>query len=137
MSVEEQQVIKQESYSEAIRYMENAKESLKKAGKEDHYYKDPKYVKTACGTAYNGVLIALDAYLVLKGIKKKTKRRKSIEYYCEELGRLDKKMLRTVNNAYDILHLSGYYDGILDARVVKVGFDEAYVIIDKIKPEQT
>ncbi|MDR1224830.1 MAG: DUF5618 family protein [Tannerella sp.] len=134
MSIEEQQVIKQKSYSEAIRYMENAKESLKKAGKEDHYYKDRKYVKTACGTAYSGILIALDAYLSLSGVKK-TGRRKSIEYYCEQLGRLDKKMLRTVNNAYEILHLSGYYDGILDARVVKAGMDEAYGIIDKIKPE--
>jgi uncharacterized protein (UPF0332 family) len=135
MSTEEQQVIKQESYSEAIRYVENAKEFLKKAGKEDYYYKDPKYVKIACGTAYNSVLIALDAYLILKGIKK-TKRRKSIEYYCEHLGSLDKKLLRTVNNAYNILHLSGYYDGILDARVIKNGFDEACEIIDKIKPEQ-
>jgi hypothetical protein len=135
MSTEEQQLIKQESYSEAIRYMENAKENLKKAGKEDYYYKDRKYVKTACGVAYNGVLIALDAYLSLKGIKK-TKGRKSIEYYCEHLGNLDKKMLRQVNNAYTILHLSGYYDGILDVRIVKSGFDDAYEIINKIKPEQ-
>jgi uncharacterized protein (UPF0332 family) len=134
MSIDEQQLIKQQSYSEAIRYMDNAKETLKKAGKEDHYYNDRKYVKTACGTAYNGMLLALDAYLLLKGIKH-TKRRKSIEYYCEQIGKLDKKMLRQVNNAYEILHLSGYYDGILDIRVVKVGFDEAYGIINKIKPD--
>ncbi|MDR0613459.1 MAG: DUF5618 family protein [Dysgonamonadaceae bacterium] len=135
MSTDEQQLIKQQSYAEAIRYMENAKETLKKAGKEDHYYKDRKYVKTACGTAYNGVLIALDAYLRLKGIKK-TKGRKSIEYYCEQVGNLDKKMLRQVNSAYETLHLSGYYDGILNARIIKTGFDEAYGIIEKIKPEQ-
>jgi predicted ribosome quality control (RQC) complex YloA/Tae2 family protein len=135
MSTEEQQVIKQESYSEAIRYMENAKETLKKAGKEDYYYKDRKYVKTACGTAYNGVLIALDAYLSLKRIKK-TKGRKSIEYYYEHLGRLDKKMLRQLDSVYEVLHLSGYYDGILNARTIKTGFDDAYGIIDKIKPEQ-
>jgi tRNA G37 N-methylase TrmD len=65
---------------------------------------------------------------------KKTKRRKSIEYYCEHLGNIDKKMLRQVNNAYEILHLCGYYDGILDVRVVTAGLDEAYGIIDKIKP---
>lgn len=134
MSTEEQQVIKQESYSEAIRYMENAKETLKKAGKEDHYYKDSKYVKTACGTAYNGLLIALDAYLSLNGIEK-TKKRKSIEYYCKHLGKLDRKMLRQVNNAYTILHLYGYYDGILDVHVVKSGLEDAFRIIDKIKPD--
>lgn len=43
--------------------MENATETLKKAGKDGKYYKDEKYVKTACGTAYNGVLKALDIYL--------------------------------------------------------------------------
>jgi uncharacterized protein (UPF0332 family) len=135
MCPKEQQLIKQQSYSEAIRYMENARETLKKAGKVDHYYKDRKYVKTACGTAYSGVLIALDAYLLLKGIEKK-KGRKSIEYYCEQVANFDKKMLRQLNSAYEILHIFGYYDGTLNARVIKTGFDEAYGIINKIKPEQ-
>jgi hypothetical protein len=45
-------------------------------------------------------------------------------------------MLRQVNNAYEILHMSGYYDGIQDAIVVKRGFDEACEIIDRIKPVQ-
>jgi hypothetical protein len=43
-------------------------------------------------------------------------------------------MLRHVNNAYEVLHLSGYYDGNQDARIIKIGFDEAYEIIEKIKP---
>jgi uncharacterized protein (UPF0332 family) len=136
MSIDEQQLIKQKSYSEAIRYMENAKGTLKKAGKDNQRYKDPKYVKTACGTAYNGVLLALDAYFLLKGIKK-TKGRKTIEYYCEQLSKLDKKLLQRLNNAYDALHLNGYYEGTLNAHIVKAGFDDAYGIINKIKPEQT
>ena len=136
MSIEEQQQMKVEYYAEAMRYMENAKETLAKAGKEDGYYKDKKYVKTACGIAYNGVLLALDAYLVLKGVKKKTKNRKSIEYYEENISKLDKKLLNYLDGAYQILHLSGYYDGIKDARVIKNGFDTAYKIIEKIRPEQ-
>jgi uncharacterized protein (UPF0332 family) len=129
------QAIRQEAYSEAVRYMENARETLKKAGKEDQRYKDPKYVKTACGTAYSGVLLALDAYLLLKGIKK-TKRRKSIEYYCKHLSNLDGKLLHRLNNVYEALHLNGYYEGVLNARIVKAGFDDAYKIIDSIKPQQ-
>ena len=35
---------------------------------------------------------------------------------------------------YNILHLSGYYDGIGSVDVVKAGFIEANKIIDKIKP---
>ncbi|KAA6314200.1 hypothetical protein EZS27_035148 [termite gut metagenome] len=113
--------------------MNNATETLKRAGKEDKYYTDKKYVRTACGTAYNGVLIALDTYLLLKGIKK-TRGRKSIEYYQEQIGKVDKKLLKDVNGAYEALHLSGYYDGILDAVVIKSGFREAYEIINRIKP---
>ena len=137
MSTEEQYTIKEKYYTEATRYMENAKEYLKNAKKEGNFYNDKKYVKTACGTAYSGLLVALDCYLMLKGINKPTKKqRKSIEYYQSNLTKIDKKMLKYLNSAYDILHLWGYYDGIEDAVVVKRGFDNAYKIIDKIKPTE-
>ena len=135
MSVDEQNQLKETYHSEAVRYMDNAKEYLKNAQKEGNYYRDVKYVKTACGTAYNGVLIALDCFLILKGIHKPTgKERKSIEYYQKNLGKLDRKMLDYVNGAYKILHLWGYYDGIESVSVVKEGFTEANKIIDRIKP---
>jgi hypothetical protein len=135
MSISEQEALKATYYSEAIRYMDNAKEYLKNAKKEGNFYHDKKYVKTACGTAYNGLLVALDCYLALKGIDKpKKKQRKSIEYYQSNITRMDKKMLDYLNNAYEILHLWGYYDGIGDVRVVNAGFDNAYNIIEKIKP---
>jgi len=136
MSIEEQQEIKERYYGEAVRYMDNAKEYLKNAKKEGNIYRDPKYVRTACGAAYNGVLIALDCFLILKGIHTpdNKKVRKSIEYYQKNLGKLDGKMLDNLNVTYKILHLYGYYDGIEDAIVVKRGFDLANTLIEKIKP---
>ncbi len=120
-------------YNEAIRYMENAKEVLHKAGKEDRFYQDAKYVKMACGTAYSGVLIALDGYFLLKEVKK-SKGRKSIQYYEANVGKIDKKLLTYLNNAYEILHLSGYYDGVTSVNTITDGFELAYSIIEKIKP---
>ena len=135
MSVEEQESVKERYYSEAIRYMDNAKEYLKSAKKEGNFYHDSKYVRTACGMAYSGVLIALDGFLKLKGMSRTSGRqRKSIEYYQSNITKIDKKMLDYLNSAYQVLHLSGYYDGIGDAIVVKRGFDLAYTLIDKIKP---
>ena len=135
MSVDEQNQIKEKYHGEAVRYMDNAKEYLKNAQKEGNFYRDIKYVRTACGTAYNGVLIALDCFFILKGIHKPTKReRKSIEYYQNNLGKLDRKMLDYLNVTYKILHLWGYYDGIESVNVVKEGFDFANKIINKIKP---
>jgi len=136
MLIQEQQKLKTKYYSEAMRYMDNAKECLKNAKKEDGYYFDQKYVRMACGTAYSGVLVALDYFLKLKSINKpKGKERKSIEYYQENLSIQDKKMLNQLNTVYEILHVSGYYEGIKKASVIKIGFDEAYKIIERIKPE--
>jgi hypothetical protein len=135
MSITEQQSLKEMYYNEAIRYMDNAKENLKNAKKEGGFYHDKKYVKTACGVAYNGLLVALDGFLILKGVDKpKGKERKSIEYYQGNINKIDKKMLNNLNGAYEVLHLWGYYDGITDAIVVKRGFDLAYTLINKIKP---
>jgi hypothetical protein len=114
--------------------MDNAKEHLKNAQKEGDFYHDIKYVKTACGTAYSGLLVALDGFLRLKDIKPKGKERKSIEYYQSNITKIDKKMLDYLINAYKILHLWGYYDGIGKVSIVKDGFDMAHKIIDKIKP---
>jgi len=134
MSTEEQQALKQKSYAEAMRYMENAKETLQKAVKEDDFYRDKKYVRSACGTAYSGVLIALDTYLALKDVEMPKKKRRSIEFYTKNVAKIDKKMLNYLDVVYNILHLDGYYDGILHARIIKEGFDVAYQVIDKIKP---
>jgi hypothetical protein len=136
MSIQEQEQTKEMYYSEAVRYMDNAREYLKNAKKEDNFYQDKKYVKTACGTAYSGLLVAMDGFLTLKDLKPKAKERKSIEFYQRNITKIDKKMLNTLNSAYEILHLLGYYDGITDAIVVKRGFDLADALIDRIKPSE-
>jgi hypothetical protein len=134
MSIEEQQELKQKSYAEAMRYMSNAKETLQKAKKEDNHYKDAKYIRMACGTAYSGTLLALDAYLTSKDVELPKRKRRSIEFYTVNVGILDRKMLQYLNDVYDILHLDGYYDGIRNAKVIHAGFESAYEIINKIKP---
>ena len=135
MSIQEQETVRKKYYNKAVRYMDNAKECLQKAQKDGKYYNDPKYVKMACGTAYSGLLVALDGFLILKKVElPKGKDRKSIEFYHNNLVQLDRKMLNTLNSAYEILHLFGYYDGIKSVKVVKEGFDDAYSIIKKIKP---
>ena len=134
MSLQEQLELKEKTYAEAMRYMDNAKETLKKARKEDFFYSDRKYVSSACGIAYRGVLVALDAYLKMKSIEEPKKRRKSIEYYESNISKSDKKMLNYLDTVYGVLHIEGYYECILDSRVISAGFDSAYRIIDKIKP---
>ncbi len=63
MSRDEQEKTRNKYYNEAIRYMDNAKATLKHANKRDGFYQDKKYVKTACGTAYN------TAYNIIEKIK--------------------------------------------------------------------
>jgi len=135
MSIHEQQLLKEHYYAEALRNMDNAKENLQKADKSGKFYNDAKYVKAACGIAYSGLLVALDGYIILKGMKKPNKKeRKSIEFYQSNIAKIDKKMLNYLNGAYNILHLSGYYDGNTSVNVIREGFNLAYTLIEKIKP---
>jgi len=137
MTPEEQNAFLSKNYTEAIRYMNNAKETLKRAEKQDDgYYRDAKYVRTACGTAYLGVLRAIDAWLAIKGLPISGKKmQKSIDLYEYTIAKIDKKMLSRLKSAYNILHLEGYYREETNMKAIEGGFDAAYEIIDKIKPE--
>jgi hypothetical protein len=88
----------------------------------------------ACGTVYSGMLVALEAWLRLKGVPEA--KRKSIDYYRKNIGKLDRKLLTNLNDAYDNLHLLGYYDGNLRVPVIQDGFNIALGIIERLKPAQ-
>ena len=120
-------------YKEAMRYINNAEEDLKLSGTEDKFFKDIKYVQSACGLAYLGMLKALDFLFVIKKFPKK-RGRKSIEYYQVNLSKTDKKLLNHLNNAYAILHLDGYYGGINKIKIIEEGFESAVSIINALKP---
>ena len=97
MSAAEQQQVKTKYCKEALQYMDNARETLKKAGKEDNYYND--------------------------------------EYYQSNVIKYDKKLNTELKNAYDILHLSGYYDGVTNVTVITEGFKIAGDISKRIEPD--
>ena len=120
-------------YIETMRYIQNAKEDLNLSGKEGKFYVDEKYVKSACGIAYSGMLKTLDYLFDFRAVPKK-RGRKSIEYYKGILADLDKNLLKYLNNGYEVLHLYGYYDGGDKIAVIEQGLDDAISIINALKP---
>jgi phosphopantetheinyl transferase (holo-ACP synthase) len=116
------------TYAEAMRYVENAKECLKKAGKSGSYYSDPKYVKMAGNTLWNGVLVALAAKFPVKG-------RPDIDKYRQEVGKLNKSKLKALNAGYSTCHLSMGYDGNISVAVVNVGLKTAEELIEWAAPD--
>jgi hypothetical protein len=42
-------------------------------------------------------------------------------------------MLNALNDAYEILHLAGYYDGLSNVKVITEGFEKAQCFIQKLK----
>lgn len=114
-----------DNLQEARRYFNNAKEILsEKAKKEGKFYQDKKYVKLAGHAAYSGVLIALDDVF-----GNKDGGRKSVDWYKEQLAKVDKKALSTFNGAYQTLHLAMSYDGNIVANVSKSGIELADTLI--------
>jgi hypothetical protein len=122
------------SFDEATRFMGNARKELGLAKKNGAIYEDKKHVQGACGYAYLAVLKAVDGIFILRNVPKPNKKgRRSIEYYTEGLSHIDKKMLTSLNLAYDMLHLYGYYDGFNGVKGILSGFEEAESILKKLK----
>lgn len=122
---------------EAIRYLENAREILKKAPIEDNTFTDIKPVQEACGTAYLAILKAIDEYLIKRGIEPKDLP-ESIDGYREMIRRYvsirNGKVSREFEKLYKALHIAGYYRGLLeDVDMVKDAFKAAKVFIEKLK----
>ncbi len=122
---------------EPVRYLDNAKELLRKSPIEDNRYTDDKYVKSACGVAYLGVLKAIEESLINKGLTRKELPKK-VEEYRKALQKYvsihNGKLLKEFDDLYDELHIAGYYRGMLHrVDVVKAVLKGAKEFIEKIK----
>lgn len=122
---------------EPIRYLENAKDLLRKSPIEGNRYADEKYVKSACGVAYLGVLKAIEEHLLKKGLTKKELPKK-IEEYRKSLQKHisvhNGKLLKEFDDLYDELHIAGYYRGMLHrVNIVKEALKGAREFIEKLK----
>ena len=121
---------------ESLRYLNNAKEILKGIAVEDNTYTDIKHVREAFGIAYLAVLEAINKYLINKGLTKK-ELPKSVDEYRKALQKYlavhDGKLLREFEKMYDMLHIAGYYRGLLyDVNIVKDALKATKVFIEKI-----
>lgn len=121
---------------ESFRYLNNAKDILKKATIEGKRYADVKYVQEACGTAYLAILKEIDSHLLNKGVIKK-ELPKSVDGYRKALRKHlivhNGKLLKEFEDLYDELHIAGYYRGNLHSvGAVKEIFKTAKAFIEKI-----
>jgi hypothetical protein len=115
---------------EAKRYIDNARTILfEKAEKEGDYYHDGKYVKMAGNTAWNGVLVALDAVLQVRDNLKKGQR-PDFKDYQDAIAKRDRKMTMPLLNAYDSLHKALGYDGNLNYKIVQESMKQADIILN-------
>jgi hypothetical protein len=122
---------------EALRYLNNAKETLKSAPVEDGTFTDIKPVREACGTAYLAVLMAIDEYLLKIGIEQ-DRLPTSVAGYKKALQKYvsihDGKLLRTFDALYNELHIAGHYRGLLrQVSVVKEVFKSVKAFIEKLR----
>ena len=121
---------------ESLRYLNNAKEILNTIPIEDSTYTDLKQVREAFGIAYLAVLEAINEHLIKNGLTKK-ELPKSVDEYRKALQKYltvhDGKLLREFEKLYDMLHIAGYYRGLLyDVNVVKDALRATRSFIEKI-----
>jgi hypothetical protein len=121
---------------ESLRYLNNANQILKSAPVEDGTYADVKPVREACGVAYLAVLLAIDEYLLRRGLTKKELPRSTDAYrraLQKYLAIRNGKLLREFEALYEALHIAGYYRGNLYlVNMVKDALKSARAFIEKI-----
>jgi len=124
-------------------YLGNAREILKKAGvdRRREAYMDINYVSVASGTAYLSALEAIKALLILHlnldedFIRRKVK---DISVYKRYIGELkigkDRDYVQgLLKDAYDILHLGGYYRELQNKKAIDAGFEAVEKIIEFVE----
>jgi hypothetical protein len=121
---------------ESSRYLNNAKAILQAVPVEGNTYTDVKPVREAMGTAYLAVLEAINEQLLKQGLTKK-ELPQSVEAYRlalrKHLAVRNGKLMREFEALYDLLHIAGYYRGLLrDVNVVKEAMKSAKVFIEKV-----
>lgn len=121
---------------EPVRYINNAKELLKKSPIENNIYTDVKYVKSAFGVAYLGVLESINDALLKRGLTRKELPKKVEEYekaIKKHFGVYNGKLIKEFISLYDELHIAGYYRGLLHRTdTVKAALRGAAEFIEKI-----
>lgn len=121
---------------ESLRYLNNARDILKAVPIEEGTYTDVKPVREAMGTAYLAILEAINERLLQQGLTKK-ELPKSVDAYRKALQKYlavrNGKLLREFESLYDLLHIAGYYRGLLyDVDVVKEAMKAAREFMEKI-----
>ncbi len=120
---------------EGVRYLENSRQVLRHVPFEGDIYLKRKPVREAMGTAYLAVLEAINEALRRRGVPRKELPR-SVDAYRDALQRhltRDGKLMREFESLYDLLHLAGYYDGLIyNRKIVKHAIDAAQRFIDRI-----
>ena len=121
---------------EALRYLSNARAILRHLPVERDIYLDRKPVREAMGAAYLAVLEAINEALSRRGVARK-ELPKSVEAYRAALQRhlatRNGKLMREFESLYDLLHIAGYYRGLLyDRTVVRDALDAAQRFIEKV-----
>jgi hypothetical protein len=122
---------------EALRYLNNVKEILRSVPVENNIYTDIKPVREAFGTAYLAVLEAINEYLIAKKGLTKKELPKSVEAYRDALKKHIAvhygKLMREFEMLYDVLHIAGYYRGLIyNTVMVKDAMKAAKAFIEKI-----
>ena len=121
---------------EAVRYLSNAREILRRAPVEDDTDTDVRPVREAMGTAYLADLEAINEALGKRGVAKKDLP-KSVEGYRTALRRhfapRNGRLMREFEKLYDALHIAGYSRGLIyDAEMVKDALRADRSFIEKI-----
>lgn len=117
----------------AVLYYRNAREELRRIPVKDGFYVDEKHLRRAAGVCWLAVRDAAKGFLLKHGVSGKHLR--SADAYRHLLlkyAKVDGKLIKSYESASELVHVAVYYEGLADVDAVKLGFERARFVIEKL-----
>lgn len=96
-------------------------------------YRKPKRMREACGTGWLAVQEAIKGLARRRGALVK-KLPKEIDQLGQELdeSHVNGRAMAELEDAYQLLHIAGYYEGVRSASQIALGMDSARSLVERI-----
>lgn len=122
--------------NDAVRFFKNGVATIKKVREHYGIYDDLKYVHEGSSIIYRGVLSAVDAVALGRGVheSKLPKNVPEVREFLKKRSASNGKVLKAFNELYRQLHLIAYYgrDEEVGPEIVNLGISNARFVIEKL-----
>ncbi len=117
----------------AVQYFRNSREEIRQIPVTGGFYADEKRLRRVAGVCWLAVIEAARGFLVGCGVpSEELCTTDAFRFLLAVEKQMDGKLMKHFASALEIVHISVYYRWLSTADVVKRGFEDAKLVVEKL-----